>query len=77
VRQRNYLRQRKERAVYETRKRREVELLPAPDVDILLGVGDLDPFDALPVRMSSSDKKVLDYCGRSTLSHHIGCFRGT
>ncbi|KAE9374355.1 hypothetical protein N431DRAFT_437789 [Stipitochalara longipes BDJ] len=64
VRNRNHVRQRKERAVYEIRRQRQVKLQPAPNVDFLLGLGDFDPFNTLPIRMSSSDMRVLDYFSR-------------
>jgi hypothetical protein len=62
VRNRNYVRQRKERAAYEIRRQRELKLQPAPDADVLLGLGAFDPFNALPVKISSSSRGLLDYC---------------
>jgi hypothetical protein len=50
-------------------KQRQQSLpLPEPDVDRLLGGGDLDPFNSLPVRMSSSDSRLLHYCKSHTVS---------
>jgi len=62
ARTRKHIHQKKERAGNETRKKREVELHPAPDVDIVLGLGAFDSFNVLPIKISSSDRRVLDYC---------------
>lgn len=39
----------------------------APAVDQLLGAGGIDPFDSLPVPMSSSNSSLLYFCRRSSL----------
>jgi len=65
VRTRKYILQKKERAVFETRRKCAVELHPAPGIDVLLGMGSFDTFNVFPVKMSSSDRRVLDYCNYS------------
>jgi hypothetical protein len=50
------------------KQRQQSHPLSEPDVDRLLGGGDLDPFNSLPVRMSSLDSRLLHYCKSYTVS---------
>ncbi|KAE9374865.1 hypothetical protein N431DRAFT_438260 [Stipitochalara longipes BDJ] len=47
------------------------QLLAEPDIDRLLGGGDLDPFNSLPVRISSSDNRLLQYFVKNIAPLHF------
>lgn len=53
------------------KQRQQSQPMPEPDVDRLLGGGDLDPFNSLPVRISSSDSRLLHYCKSYGLSKKL------
>jgi hypothetical protein len=65
----SHIYKRNERAVDEKGKgkQRQIGLQPLPNIDRLLGAGDLDPFNSLPVIMSSSNSRLLHYCKSSTI----------
>lgn len=58
----------KEKAVDENRPGVQVGLPLVPTVDPVLGAGRVDPFNSLPVTMSSSMSKLLDCCKCSATS---------
>jgi hypothetical protein len=64
-----HIHKRNEMVVEEKGKRRQQsQFLPEPDIDRLLGGDELDPFNSLPVRMSSLDSRLLHYCKSYTVS---------
>jgi hypothetical protein len=64
----SHIYKRRERAVEGKGNQHRISLQPVPDVDRLLGAGELDPFNSLPVTMSSSNSRLLHYCKSSTVS---------
>jgi len=60
--------QEKEEAIVENREGAQGGLQLAPKVNKVLGAGRVNPFDSMPVTMSSSMSRLLDYCKYSATS---------